>query len=189
MQLEGQCFGHNWLGLCVPSLGSSPCEFLFLKLQVSCRDETPQAERCLIPLDIFNSWGRGQDHLGCDPNRLSPSGNRSISQQEQSLKLKVEAQMIFPSPGLVGVGAGRGLVSFPVENRGIWAGPAPCRARSCHAWWELHPAPQSNLFILCLIYSPSLLVLFCFIPNFLFELAKSNDQTSQCSHPQIKFVL
>lgn len=178
------------IGDVCPLPGIFSCEFLSLKLHVSCRDETFQAEGCLIPLDVFNSWGQGQDHLGCDPNRLFPSRNRSISQQEQSLKLKMETQMIFPSPVLVGEGAGRGLVSFPVENRGIWAGPAFCRARSCHAWWELHPAPQSDLFILCLIYSPSFLVLFCFIPNFFVRAGKkSNDQTPHCNHPQMKFVL
>lgn len=38
-----------------PLLEIFSCEFLSLKLHVSCRDETLQAERCLIPLDLFNS--------------------------------------------------------------------------------------------------------------------------------------
>lgn len=74
LKLRVCCWKVSALGTacwgCVPSLGSSPWEFLFLS-----RDETPQAERCLIPLDVFNSWGRGQDYLGCDPNRLFPSRN------------------------------------------------------------------------------------------------------------------
>lgn len=123
--------------------------------------------------------------------------------------------MLSLSPGLVGEGARMRPVSPLLKrlscgeqqgtragaSSGVWlpprgtaggartlpaAGPGASRAPATRRVGSSILLLSKVTYLYCVLtYIPSLFVLFCFIQNFLFQLAKSNDKNTHYNHTEI----